>query len=726
MAAKKARRASAFSVALTAILMMAAPLSAAGAQDLGGFNTDVDQDLPVALVADEVSFDSETGIVIARGSVEVFHGDRTLTADMITYDSRNDIFSAEGQIALRDQAGVVVFADMAELDAELRDGLVKGARAVMSDGSRMSAVSARRIDGEVNALSKVVFSACEVCAADPEPLWQIRARRVVHDQVQKEIFYEDAVLEVEGVPVFWFPYFSHPDPTVKRRSGFLTPKFQSSTTYGYGMKIPYHFVLGPDRDMTLTAFGTTTDGLIMEGEYRAVTETGDYAFEGSATVQDYDGEERFRGHVFGNALFTLQNRFEYGADVALSTDDAYLRRYDFTDDDRLTNELFLRRYQNDSFASLSGLYFQSNREDEPQEEVPVVLPELELRQRFDAPYIGGDFFANGGMLALAREEGRDVIRFSAGLDWERSLISDTGFAFRGFAETRADYYSFDDDPTTDDTNVARALGLGGVEVRYPFVKHGDRNTQIFEPIAQFILSHEGGNPDEVPNEDSLEISFDETNLFSTSRSPGRDLWEEGSRINLGWRYELLSEGGLDLNASGGRVLRFEEAEEFPDGSGLSGTNSDYVAAWGIGFGENFEFINRFRLTDDFRFARNEILAELDYDRWRADASYVFFESDEDADIFIDREEVAFTGEVDLDPSWTLSAGFRYDAEADEFLRARGGLVYTNECIEVDLSVGRRFTDSEGAPAATSVGLEIRLLSIAMSREERAASRACGN
>jgi len=318
-----------------------------------------------------------------------------------------------------------------------------------------------------------------------------------------------------------------------------------------------------------------------------------------------------------------------------------------------------------------------------------------------------------------------VVRFSGGVDWERSMVSDTGFAFRGFAETRVDVYTFDDNPDTEDSSTSRLLGLAGAEVSYPLVRRGERNTQIFSPIAQFILSHEGGNPEDIPNEDSQDISFDETNLFSTSRSPGLDIWEEGPRVNLGARYELLSEGGLDLSATAGRVYRFEEASEFPTASGLSGETSDYVAAWSLAYGENFSVTNRFRLSDDFELARNEFLTEFSYGRWRADGSYVFFESDADADILEDREEFAFNGEVDLTPSWTLSSGFRYDAEQSEFLRASAGLVYRNECVEVDFGLSRRFTDTDGAPAATSVGLEVRLLSVALSAKDRAQSRACG-
>lgn len=725
MTAQRRRRSVIGWAVIATLFALVAAMPGAQAQDLDDIGSDIDEDQPVALVADEVTFDSNTGVVTARGSVEVYHGDRTLTADEIVYDSERDVFNAEGKIAIRDLDGTVVYADIAELDGDLRNGLARGARSVMADGSRMSAVAARRIEGETSALSKAVFSPCDVCAADPEPLWQIRARRVVHDQVQKEIFYEDVVFEVEGVDVFWLPYFSHPDPTVKRRSGFLTPKYLSSTTYGHAVKTPYHYILGPSSDVTLTPFVMTNDGLILEGEYRAVKETGFYAFRGSITQNDFTGSDELHGHLFGRALFDAPEDFEYGANIELTSDDDYLRRFDFSNDDRLTSELFLRRFRNDGFASISGLYFQSNRAEEPQEQIPIVLPEIQVRQRFDAPYVGGDLFANGDVLALTREEGRDVVRLSAGLDWEESLVSETGFAFRGFAETRADFYALNDDPTTDESNVSRVLGLAGVEARYPFVKQGQRNTQIIEPIAQFILANEGGNPDEVPNEDSQSISFDDSNLFATSRAPGLDLWEEGSRINMGFRYELHSDGGLDLNAGGGRVLRFDEASEFPAGSGLQDTNSDYVASWGLAYGDLFGFTNRFRLSDDFAFARNEMLVELDYGRLDAKASYVFFESDADSRVTEDREEIAFGGKIDLTRSWSLDGGFRYDAFQNNFLRASSGLVYRNECVEVDFSVRRRFTRTTGAPSSTSFGLEVKLLSLSSDKDARKRSGACG-
>ncbi|MEE8455401.1 MAG: LptA/OstA family protein, partial [Limibaculum sp.] len=152
--------------------------------------------LPVALIADTVEYDTVTGRLTASGNVEIHYGERTLTADRIVYNSDTGRITAEGSIVLRDPSGATVFADFADLDAELRDGLVRGARAVMGENIRLSAAEARRVDARFNALSKAVYSPCKVCSDDPTPLWRIRARRVIHDEVEKRIHYQDATFDV--------------------------------------------------------------------------------------------------------------------------------------------------------------------------------------------------------------------------------------------------------------------------------------------------------------------------------------------------------------------------------------------------------------------------------------------------------------------------------------------------------------------------------------------------
>src|SRR6056297_935485 len=378
--------------ATLAAALAAAPLglsAPAAAQDI---DTEVDPDRPVALVADRLTYDSEARRLTASGNVEVYYGDRTLTADRITYDDATRRITAEGQIVLRDQTGTTVFADAADLDVDLRDGLISGAESVIDAQSRIAAVEARRVDDRYNVLNKAVYSSCEVCEENPTPLWRIRARRVIHDEESRIIHYENAYFDVFGVPVLWTPYFSHPDPTVDRATGFLTPSVSSSgENYGYGLKTPFYWVIDEQTDATITPFFTTNDGIIGEVEVRRAFLTGNAVFRGSLGQSDFTGSNEVHGHVDTDGRFALGRGFDWGWDVKFASDDGYLRYFDFSNEDRLTSSIFLERYERRGFLDVSAVRFQSFRRNEPAGQIPVVLPDFRARRDFTDTLTGGTF-----------------------------------------------------------------------------------------------------------------------------------------------------------------------------------------------------------------------------------------------------------------------------------------------------------------------------------------------
>jgi LPS-assembly protein len=699
-----------------ALLAAVAACALAPAVDAQDFAQTVDTSLPVALVADSVAFDEAAGTVTASGDVEVYHGDRTLTAAAIVYDSRAERISAEGPIVLRDPTGATLVADFADLDPELRDGVIRGARALIADGAgRVAAVEGRRIDGRYNALSKAVYSACEVCAAAPTPLWAIRAERVVHDEVEKTVYYEDAVFEIAGTPVAWLPFFSHPDPTVRRKSGFLPPTFGGSTTYGYSAKIPYFWAIDPSRDATITPFLTTEDGPILEGEYRQRFASGGFDLSASAGWLDTgaDGVREWRGHVFGSGRFDLDGLAPgdaptAGFDLALASDKGYLRRYDFNDDPRLTNEAFVEDYGRRGFYELRGYYFQTLRDAEDQDEVPFVLPDFTIRRETDAPLGFGALGFEASGVALARPEGRNQSRLTGVVDWRADAILDFGAVVGAFAAARADIYAYADDPTFEDGTTTRFAPLAGVEAFYPLIARDDGVSHLLEPGVQFIAAPTALNPDEIANEDSQIIEFDETDIFGLNRAPGYDRIESGTRVNLGLRYARYAQDPLRIDASVGRVFRLTDDDAFSVGSGLAGDASDIVGAWSIGWGEWISLSNRLRLSDEFDINRNELRGAIDVGRLRLDGSYVFLESDVTAGALEDRQEGTLSAALDLDRHWTLGGFMRRDLENDAFIETRGALAYRDECAALEFFVGRDFVETEDAPAATSFGVRVRI------------------
>jgi len=683
----------------------------ATAQDL-----EVDAEQPVALVADSLDYDSETGILTASGNVEVYQGERTLTADRIVYDSRAERISAEGEIVLRDATGATVYADMAELDTDLRDGLVRGAQSVLREDVKLSAVEARRVEGRYNVLSKAVYSPCRVCEDDPTPLWRIRARRVVHDEAARKIHYENATFEVYGVPVLWAPYFSHPDPTVDRATGFLVPELRSSSNYGFAAKAPFYWAIDPQSDLTLTPFVTTEEGVIGEIAYRHVFESGRMTIAGSIASDERPDGGGLRGHVDTEGRFGLGGRAAAGWDVRFASDDAYLKFFDFSNEDRLTSEIYAERYGPEWFVDVRGLRFQSLRNDEPAGQIPLAVPVVDARYELGDPWLGGAFglFASGQ--GLYRNNGRDTGRVTLGADWAAETVLPMGLALEAFAEVRGDLFLTADSADAPEGAETRLAPLAGVTARYPLIAEEapDGASHVVEPVAQAIVAPYGGNGPGIPNEDSLITEFDETSLFDRSHFSGYDGVEEGPRLNLGLRYERISDAGLSLDGTIGRVLRLRDADEFSEGSGLDGAVSDWVGGWSAGFDPHVTVRQRFRIEDDGEVTRNNVALALGYAPVSLRGEYIFLEADPRIDATQAREEVSGRLGFRLDENWSLSGNLRRDLKEGEFVNVGAGVRFANECCAISAFIRRRFTDRDDVPSDTSFGLKIDLYTLGAS------------
>src|SRR3546814_777134 len=193
-----------------------------------------------------------------------------LLADAVSYNEKTDTVSASGNVVLLEPSGEVVFANYVELTDDMKNGFIENIRLLLVDDSRFAANDARRTDGNLTKMRRAVYSPCNLCKDNPDrpPLWQLKANRVVHDRQAQEVRYNDVFLEMWGVPVAYSPYFQHPDPTVRRRSGFLPPTFGSAGEVGQFIQIPYFIVINDSIDVTAAPVYTQDEGLVLTGEYR--------------------------------------------------------------------------------------------------------------------------------------------------------------------------------------------------------------------------------------------------------------------------------------------------------------------------------------------------------------------------------------------------------------------------------------------------------------------------
>ena len=270
----------------------------------------------------------------ARGRVELSRGGRVLQADNLRYDRALDVVSASGGVSLTEPSGTATFAEEAELTGDLKSGVARDVGVLFTDRSRLAAAGARRtVDGRTE-LVKAVYSPCEPCKDDPTraPLWRLAASRVTHDPEDKTIAYRNATLDFMGVPVFYTPYLSQPDPTVRRKTGFLTPTPGQSSLFGFTWLQPYYVVLSPHSDATIAPIYLSLGTPVLTAQYRRELAAGSLVLEGSVTRDDTQPADaefagKTRGHVNLLGDFALGRRWRYGFTVERATDATYLRRY---------------------------------------------------------------------------------------------------------------------------------------------------------------------------------------------------------------------------------------------------------------------------------------------------------------------------------------------------------------------------------------------------------------
>lgn len=698
----KSRLATLFSPGLLAlVLALAAPASAV-AQEAP------DQSDGVVLQADSLRHDQDNGVVTARGNVEMAKGGRILKADALSYNERADLVSASGNVVLLEPSGEVLFADYAELTGDLRDGAIEGIRVLLAQNARFAANGARRIDGRITDMAKAVYSSCDLCEDDPQaaPLWQIKATRVVHDEALQDIIYYDAIFEVYGYPVAYVPYLRTPDPTVERRSGFLTPTYGSSSDLGLTLQVPYYWDITPSKDATFAPIITTDKGAVLVGEYRERTQTGIYSIQGSLTRSDPPGpngeetnQDKFRGHIKADGLWHRDPTWQYGFNIYRSSDDHYLSLYDFDNADTLTSKVFVEGFRDRSYASAFGYTFQGLRRDDDPGQIPIVAPLLEYQLVTDPDDNGGflTFDANG--LALTRNDGPDSRRFTVKGAWERPWLSRSGHIVTFRASLRGDAYSVNSVPQSGQAPftgfVGRIIPQSSLEWRYPMVRESGTTQQLIEPIVMTVVSPNTGTDDRIPNEDSQEFEFDEINLFSANRFPGYDRVEGGLRVNYGLRMGVFGWGGGRSELLLGQSWRERDDSTFGPESGLDGHFSDYVGRLQISPKSYFDMALRFRLDrEDLALRRTELSLGLGPEWLYLNTTYIQLKDQpvNVIDTVDEREQIAFNATVLPMDGWAVKGEWRQDLTGGGTINYGASLIYENECVMFTGEVERRFTD----------------------------------
>jgi LPS-assembly protein len=690
-----------------------------------GTGHNVNRNDPVTFSADEVDYDKEKALVTASGHVEAWQNGHVMRADKITFDRNSGVAAATGHVVLLEPDGEVMFADYAEMQNNLNDGILKDMRALLQQNGRLAANGAQRTGGQINELSKVVYTTCNLCANDPTrpPLWQIRASSAVQDMEHKRIEYTNATLEMFGIPMAYFPHFWHADPSVKRESGLLPPVAGSSSNIGAFYGQPYYLVIDDQSDATFLPLMTTRVGPQLDVEYRRRFNAGTLLTNTSVGYVD----KSVQGSFSSQGQFSYDDTWRWGFNVNRASSANYVRDFHMIqglsgDQNILTSQFYIEGFGDGSYTRLDSKLYQALNTVINSSALPLVLPRYQYSYFGLPDALGGRLSVSTGAFNLIRSTGTNTRRGSLTAQWERPFMGMLGDQWKITLHGDAAAYNaseFNELPNfgpKGNVGAARALPQVAVDVRWPFARDsGAWGTQLIEPIAQLIVAPQAGDSQmrRYPNEDSLDFEFTDANLFGFNRFPGIDRQEGGVRANVGLHGAWYL-GGVTFDGLIGQSYRTNKDNLFPEASGLHDEVSDIVARASFTPTPWLDVTYRTRLDKASlatRFA--EAVSTVGVDKLRVSAGYIytnfnpFTYYDQPApppigsNYYFPRNEVTF-GASSKWGDYRFSGYARRDLATNRMVAVGGDAVYEDECFIFDLKLFRRYTSINGDSGSTTV------------------------
>lgn len=668
------------------------------------------------LIADQLEI-SNSNILVATGNVEVFQGAMKLSAQKLIYDSQLDRFLLEGPIVFDDGATVKVLASGAELSADFRDGLASTAKVIIDQNLQITASTFQRVQGRYNAMTNVAASSCQICQDGP-PLWEIRAKQVVHDTTARQVYFKGAQFRMGGVPLAYFPRLRLADPTLKRATGFLTPKIEVTSTLGYTLKMPYFIAIGPHKDLTISPYSTSLGARGLDLRYRQAFSTGSITIDG-AISEDSVLPGQLRGYVLALGSFSLPRGYTLNLRAETVSDGGYFSGYGLNEKDRLVTTLDITRANRAHFVKGRVLGFYSVRDSDVNATQPSQFADFEYQRR--VPLAGGmlrySVHANtrirasddplDGSDADTAADGRDVRGYGLRGEWNRAFVMPMGILANTTLALRSDRYVVQQD-TLYAGSYHRHAAAFATELRWPWIKSAQNSAvHTLEPIAQLVLAP--AKADRLFNDDSALVEFDEGNLFAINRFPGSDRIETASRANLGMRYIYDGPNGARGQLALGRVISNSTQAQFSAASGLGQQRSDWLVAGQLDMNTTLGVTARSLWTHGGNLRKMELRGAVSGPKTGVSLGYLFAPADSDEARTATISEVTLYATQKLSTRWSGSLSARYDDISSKLSSSGLAMVYRNECLQLDLSLSRSFVSSTTVTPNTNFGLSIALL-----------------
>ena len=526
-----------------------------------------------------------------------------------------------------------------------------------------------------------VFTTCK--KDDDCPPWVLSASKIEHNKVKKTVNYENALLKIYDVPVFYFPKFFHPDPTVKRQSGFLVPTFSQSNNLGNYISIPYFNAISNSSDLTFTPRFYDKGKTIYQTEYRKHNKNSKHVLDFSIknkSIQIFDdNKKKSSTHFFSKSSFDLDldNNFTGELDIKIqqTSDDDYLKTYKLKSpliesESSLNTSLDFNLYSDDLSVKITSETYE-NLSLPDSDRYEYIYPSINIIKKFDY-FDNGNFSLSSAILNKQYQTNIKESTITNDLNYKsynkissNGLLSSYEVLIKNFNSDANNSSKF------SNKNSSSLAAITNYELKYPLKKNTNNYTSTITPI---ISARYSPNDTKNRSQDDRIINYD--NIFSINRIGLGDSVEGGQSITMGTEYSLTNKNNKrNISASLATVYRDKENKNLPLNSTLGKKNSDI-------FG-NIEFNNDGFIDFDYGFALDNNLKTINYNQIKSTLSFYKFVSEFD---FLEKKGINSESYIANETKFTLnessSIGFRTRRNKEKNLTEYYNLLYEyqNDCL----------------------------------------------
>ena len=624
-------------------------------------------DNEIEITADKIKVLNEGNKIDATGNITIQTEGFSSTSDNLIYDKNMEVIKTSGNIIIKDSLKNHYYFDDFISDKNFNVANGTDVRIRLNDGSRIVGKSFSRTNSNINQINNAEYTPCiqKNYIIRNCPGWKLSAKKVIHDVEKKNIYYEGATLSILNIPVLYSPFFSHPDPTVKKRSGLLMPNISSDNNLGTSFSIPYFFNLSSNYDVTVTPTIQSKADDFYSINYRHLTKN--HLLNIDSSITNDESNTGTKNHFFING--EIKNPFgKFDFKIETSNNDTYLRKNHINEETILTSGLNFTKEMENSYLDFNS-YIYKHLNNTSGQKWEYVYPSISYDiYNYIDPVYGLNWKIDNSLLNYKTIDKNYEQQLSSEILSNSEHISkSTGLKFVNSMQNRLIYFN----NSVNNYSQLRVFPQVSSKISYPLSKNTINRTEILEPIIMPILApHNNYNNDQ---------SISNSNIFSLNRETSLSQWESGPRINYGVNW-LVRNDNLLINTSFGQSIKVKKDNTTEISNYFIGNTIDFG---NIGYIKSDITIDR----QDLYLKDNNINSSLNLGEIKFGFDYDY----ETLNKIKTSEQISIATEINFykDTNFIMSA--RKDLMSDKSIGNAFGIHYENDCLAINFDYYRDFT-----------------------------------